>query len=304
MARDVPFGMPRSNHPFDPQLEYSMRSRISLPRCSTLVPAAALGLFAACAGGSDGSVAPVDGGATSLSVSFATAGTATVNAAGNAVIVGTAADTMVVTKVQMVLDNVKLRKSGVAACPDSMKVSSTRGRSSDDRGCSRLDLGPMLLDLPLGGTSTSPLTVTIPAGTYSQVEFELDDVNTGTRASQADKDFLTAHPEFRDVTVKVTGTYKGAAFTFLSRASAEVEFEFSPALVVQSGVNDNVTVKLDLAAWFKNASGAVLAPTVANQATIDQNITSSFSAFGDRDRDGREDGGRGESRGRRKGGNG
>ncbi len=279
-----------------------MISRIARPRLGALLPLAALGLLAACAG--DAATSPAASGTTSLSVSFAAAGAATTNAAGNAVIVGLDKDTMVITKVQMVLDNVKLRLSGVTACPDSMAASSTRGRSHDDKGCSRLDLGPMLLDLPLSGASTSPLAVTIPAGTYRAAEFELDDVNTSTRATQAEKDFLTAHPEFRDVTVKVTGTYKGTAFTFLSKASAEIEFEFNPALVVQKDVNDNVTISLDLSAWFKNAKGAVLAPTVANQTLIDQNIMTSFNAFGDQDRDGHEDGGRGESRGHDKGSHG
>lgn len=279
-----------------------MISRLARPPFSALLPAAALGLFAACA--SDATTSPAAAGSTSLSVSFAATGAATTNAFGNAVLVGTAADTMVITKVQMVLDNVKLRLSGVTACPDSIKVSDTRGRSHEDRGCSRLDLGPMLIDLPLSGASTSPLAVAIPAGSYSAAEFELDDVNTSARASQAEKDFLTAHPEFRDVTVKVTGTYKGTAFTFLSRASAEIEFEFNPALVVQKDVNDNVTISLNLSEWFKAANGAVLAPTIANQAQIDQNIMTSFNAFGDRDRDGHEDGGRGESHGRGKGGHG
>ena len=280
-----------------------MYSRFARTVGGKVLPLSMLGLLAACGSSSDSPVSPA-GGATLLSVSFAATGAAAVNAAGNAVIVGTAADTMVITKVQIVLDNVKLRLSGVTACPDSIKPSATRGRSNDKGGCSRLDLGPMLLDLPLSGTATSPLGVTVPAGTYSRLEFEIEDVSTSVNAPQASKDFLTAHPEFRDVTVKVVGTYKGTAFTFLSRANAEVEFEFNPALVVKTGVNDNVTVDLNLAAWFKNASGAVLAPTVANQIAIDQNIITSFSAFGDEDRDGHEDKGRGESHGHRKGGSG
>lgn len=280
-----------------------MRSPVLIPRTASALSVAALSLLAAC-GGSESPVSSDAAGSTSLSVSFAATGAASVNAAGNAVIVGTSSDTMVITKVQLVLEHVKLRRSGVAACPDSMAASTTRGRSNDDRGCSRLDLGPSLLDLPLSGTSTSPLAVTVPAGTYREIEFELEDISTSSRASQAEKDFLTAHPEFRDVSVRVTGTYKGTAFTFLSHAKAEVEFEFEPSLVVQTGVNDNVRIDLDLAAWFKNAAGVVLAPTVTNQRAIDQNIITSFSAFGDRDRDGREDSGRGESRGRGRSGDG
>jgi hypothetical protein len=275
-----------------------MTSPLALFSTNRLLSAAAIAVLTACGSASDGTLAPDAAGSTSLSVSFAATGATAVTAAGNAIIVGTAADTMVLTRVQLVLSNVKLRREGVSACPDSMKVSTTRGRSSDDRGCSRLDLGPMLLDLPLSGAITSPLAVTVPAGTYHEFEFELEDIRTSVNASQAEKDFLTAHPEFRDVTVKVVGTYKGTAFTFLSRVSAEVEFEFEPSLVVKTGVNDNVSIDLDLSSWFKNASGAVLAPTVANQSAIDQNISTSFSAFGDRDRDGHEDSGRGKGRGR------
>jgi hypothetical protein len=296
------WGAERITHLTTPP-EPSMRTSAFIPRTSSALSLAALALLSAC-GGADSPVSSDAAGSTSLSVSFAATGAASVNAAGNAVIVGTANDTMVISKVQLVLEHVKLRKSGVSACPDSMAPSTSRSRSSDDRGCSRLDLGPSLLDLPLSGTSTSPLAVTVPAGTYREIEFELEDVSTSSRSSQAEKDFLTAHPEFRDVSVRVTGTYKGTAFTFLSHAKAEVEFEFEPALVVQTGVNDNVRIDLDLAAWFKTAAGAVIAPTVTNQTAIDQNIISSFSAFGDRDRDGREDSGRGESRGRGRSGDG
>lgn len=267
----------------------------TIPRTLWLTSTAALLTLAACGDPSD-PLASSDG-ATALSVSFAAA-SADTNRAGNAIVVGTANDTIVLTKVQLVLDEVQLKRAGVTSCPDSMVVSTERGRSSDDRGCSRLDLGPMLVDLPLGGATRSALAVTVPAGVYREFEFELDDVRTGANASPADRAFLAAHPEFRDVTVRVSGTYRGAAFTLLSRASSEVEFEFEPSLTVQAGVNDNVSIEIDLAMWFKDASGSLLAPTIANQTRIDQNIIRSFYAFGDRDRDGREDSGRGRGRGR------
>lgn len=264
-----------------------------------LAPSLALFGLTACAAGSDSPLA-ADGSVANLSVSFAAsspAGAATTNAAGNIVLVGLAQDTMVISKLEMVLSHVKLRRVGVTTCPDSMPASSQRGRSHDAGGCSRLDLGPMLMDMPLGGSSTSPLAVTVPAGTYHEFEFELGDINTKATATQVEKDFLAAHPEFRDVTVRVTGTYKGTAFTFTSKAQTEVEFEFEPSLTVETGVNDNVSTTVDLAAWFKDASGAIVAPTVSNQVRIDQNILSSFSAFGDKDRDGKEDSGRGRESG-------
>lgn len=75
-------------------------------------------------------------------------------------------------------------------------------------------------------------------------------------------------------------------------AAAEVEFEFEPALVVEAGVNDNITVALDLARWFRNETGALLPPSAENQSRIEQNIATTFDVFGDRDRDGKEDSGR------------
>lgn len=274
-----------------------MITTLHAPSRGRLLSLASLALLVACG---DGTPVGSEGGATALSVSFAATGTDTTTtaAAGKAIVVGTANDTLEISRVQMVLGNVKLRRAGITACPDSMRVSDDSRRSSDDRGCSRLDQGPMLLDLPLSGTGAAPLAVTIPAGTYHEFEFELDDVSTSSSASAADKAFLVANPDFRNITVRVTGSYKGQAFTFLSRARAEVEFEFEPSLEVQAGVNDNVSVALDLGAWFRDGtSGAVLAPTVANQLRIDQNIMQSFSAFGDRDRNGREDRGRGRGRG-------
>jgi hypothetical protein len=250
---------------------------------------------------SDSATTAVEGGASGVSLSFATTGAAAQTAAGDAILVGTANDTMVISKVQLVLDQVKLRRADVTSCPDSMAASTDRSRSRDDRGCSRLDVGPMLVTLPLSGTASSPLSVTVPAGTYRSIEFELEDVRDDARATAAERAFLAANPTFRDVSVRVEGRYRGTAFTFLSGAEGEVEFEFEPSMVIQTGVNDNISVTLDLARWFKTGTGALLAPTAANQSLISANISSAFEAFGDRDRNGREDEGRGRGRGRGRG---
>ena len=111
-------------------------------------------------------------------------------------------------------------------------------------------------------------------------------------------DFVAKNPDFVDRTVRVTGTYKGQPFTFTSKVEAEVEMEFDPPIVVEAGANDNLTVALDLARWFRTTSGALLVPTAANQSRIEQNIATSFDVFGDRNRDGKEDEGRKRSRSR------
>ncbi len=278
-----------------------MPTILHLSRLAALAP---MFVLVGCAGGDPTASA---GGAAALSVSFlGSRGTAAPTAAAAAplVLTGAPGDTLVIARVQLVLDDVHLKRAGVTACPDSMRVTDDSRRSRDDGGCSRLDLGPTLLDLLPGKETTATLAQGVPAGTYRAMEFEIDDVSSSATASAAERAFLQANPSLRDVSVVVTGTWRGAAFTFTSRARVEMEFEFEPALVVAAGVNDNVTIDIDLSSWFSNGSGGLVAPTLANRVRIDQNILASFSAYGDRDRDGREDGGRGRGRGRGKSGGG
>ena len=261
-----------------------MTTRRSLPRRSVWLPVTLLSTLAGC-----GEPVASPGGAASLSVSFATSASVPTNASGNAVIVGSSGDTLFVNRVQLVVDEVELQRAGVTVCPDNIAVSTDVTRSSDDGGCSRLDLGPMLLDLPLNSNGALRLGVAVPAGLYREFEFEIDKVSTDGDASASEKAFVAAHPEFRDVSVRVTGSYKGVPFTFVSRLEAEVEYEFEPALSIAAGVNDNITVAVDLNRWFRNSVGALLVPNSANQSRIEQNIVTSIEAFGDRNRDGRED---------------
>ncbi len=273
-------------------------SQKTLPRCRAWILASTLTTLAACGDQAAWKLDPTEtsGGATNLSVSFASSGALATNASGSAIIVGADDDTLVINSVQIVLNDVELRREEVSTCPDAMPARTNGERSADDMGCSRLDLGPMLLDVPLDGVSSSQLSAAIPAASYREVAFAIKRVRTESSATAAERLFVTQHPEFGDQTVRVTGTYRGEPFTFTSVVEADVEFEFDPALAVEAGVNDNVTVSLDLSRWFRSETGALLAPTTDNQALIDQNIATSFDAFGDRDLDGREDRGRGRGR--------
>lgn len=46
---------------------------------------------------------------------------------------------------------------------------------------------------------------------------------------------------------------------------------------------------VDVASWFRTASGQTIAPTPANASLIAQRIQASFRAFEDGDRDGDDD---------------
>lgn len=192
------------------------------------------------------------------------------------VIVVNGADTLTVTRAQVVLGEIELKSAAQTAC----------GADGVDDDCEELTLGPVLVDLPLTpGVAASSINVAIPYGTYSEMEFELDAVRSGEPNAPA---FLAAHPNFDGVTVRIEGIYKGAPFVYTSKVDAEMELEFATPMVVDA-TGSNVTVSVDVAQWFRTATGAVIDPnSIESAGAIDENIRKSFRAFEDDDKDGEE----------------
>ena len=122
------------------------------------------------------------------------------------------ADVIVITKAQLVVRDVKL-KSAVAACLDDDDDGSAirLGGSPDDDDCPEFRVGPFLVDLPVTGAAGARLSVPVPPGTYSSVRLRLHKV---TSSDGADAAFRQANPDFRDISVRLQGTYNGTPFIF------------------------------------------------------------------------------------------
>jgi hypothetical protein len=199
------------------------------------------------------------------------------------VVASAAGDTLVITKAQLVLREVELTSSLAASCD---------GAGDDD--CREAEVGPLLVDLPVDGPVTSPISVALPAGTYSKLEFELhkpessNDSADDSSDDSRDSTFLVAHPEFAGVSVRVEGTINRQPFVYASSVNAEMELEFDAPVVIDA-TTTNVTVNADVSRWFRSSTGDVLAPNSSNAGLIDENIKASFEAFEDDDRDGSDD---------------
>ena len=147
-----------------------------------------------------------------------------------------------------------------------------------------------LLDLPLGNGAQREFTVAIDTGSYGKIEFEIHKASSGD-----DSAFVALHPEFADASIRVTGTYNGVAFTYVSDLDVEQEYDFVPPLTVTESTGANVTLFVDLNAWFlnQNADG-LIDPATANkggqlEGEVKSNIEASLNAFEDDDRDGEDD---------------
>lgn len=222
----------------------------------------------------DNSVGPLK---SNVQVSFATRGPAMAPAparapsAWRAVSNDTLTDgtnTIVVTKVLVVLRQIEL--------------SQVQGTGCATREC-EVQLGPVLVDLPLVPGAEQQFAVTIPAGTYDQVDFEVYKVTTQDPAALQDV--------MLNRSIHVEGTYNGAAFTFESALDVEQELQMQPPIVVTDTTETNITIHVAVSDWFRNlVNGSMLDPRdEQNRSAIEQNIQISLHAFEDDDHDGVKD---------------
>ena len=191
-----------------------------------------------------------------------------------------------ITRAQLVLRKIELVPSTAPACEETV--------ASDD--CPKINVGPVLVELPVDGAPSGPVAVSmtaeVPVGSYTDLEFELHKVSSPDDARE--QAFLDANPGFADVSARIEGTYNGQEFVFIARANSAQRFRFATPLVIGESTQ-NVTVNVDLSAWFRNSSGALIDPASANtggqnESVVANNIQASFKAFSDDNRDGRDDG--------------
>ena len=191
---------------------------------------------------------------------------------------------LVITKAQVVARRIELAPADAATCAGTAEADDDNAKSND--GCAEVESGPVLLDLPLDASTKTNITASVPPGSYRGLELRIGPVSSGNRRSV---EFLTAHPDFRNASVRVEGTYNGKAFVFMSPVDARIETLFSSPITVDAS-SPNVTVAIDLSTWFSDGAGGTLDPSnSANASRISANIASSFHAFEDDDHDGHDD---------------
>lgn len=219
--------------------------------------------------------APLSGVAASPSV--VTAGDSTVIALAN--------DTIIIRSAELVVREVELKKVEAADCDDVV----------GNGDCDEFVTGPVLVALPLGAAATETVvSVDAPAAMYDELRFEIHKPDNITDAA-----FIAANPTFADVSMRVNGTYSQAGtrtdFSFTSDLNERQDVPLSPPLTVSEGQSTNVTLRLDIGAWFLNAGGTALVnPATANKGQPNENVVrdrirASIDAFRDDNRDGVDD---------------
>ncbi len=190
-----------------------------------------------------------------------------------------AGNTLTITKAEIVLREIKLKRPGVANCDVD----------PEPAGCEEFVVGAQLIGLPVDGSTATAITIEIDPGTYTEVEFEVHKVSND---DPEDADFRTAHPDHVGLSILVEGSFNSATFTYTTDLNEKQEIVFdSPVIVGEGGASRNVTIVLNLDTWFRDAQTNLIDPESANKGgnnenLVKDNIKASIDAFDDDDKDG------------------
>lgn len=208
--------------------------------------------------------------------------------------------TLVVDSVQVVLESIELKRANTGrSCQGNLDTSDGSGDGGnqshddgdgqgghhDDANCSSLEVGPVLLDVPLGAGPQRQFSVAADTGRFREIEFRI-------HAPDATKDatLLQKHPEFKDQAIRVYGKFDGTAFSYSTALRARQDLDLVPPLVVAAAGPTNVTLVVDFRSWFLASDGATLIDPVTAKAgqpnveQVERNIRRSFRASEDNHR--------------------
>lgn len=179
-------------------------------------------------------------------------------------------DTLIISSVEIMLREIELERQDVDDCDVD----------PEPAGCEEVEIGPVLVNLPLAPGAQQEFNIQAPAGIYVEIEFDMHKLSSN-EAGQ--------FPDFPvDQSTRVRGTFNGEPFEFVTDVNVEQELLLDPPLVLGGAGQTNVTIFVNLAAWFRGQTGALLDPRTADKSVIDNNIQTSMRAFEDQDGDGNE----------------
>jgi hypothetical protein len=189
-------------------------------------------------------------------------------------------NTLTLDRVEVVLREIELQRVEVVDCDVE----------PEPDGCEKFEAGPLVLDLVLDGQVEQKFAIPVDPGMYDEIEFEIHKVTGDDPAA-----FLSAHSDLMDKSIRVQGSFNGQPFTYENDLDVEQEFDFpTPLIVDETTSSANVTVLLDVDAWFRDGSGNLVNPQDGNkggqhESLIKENIKQSTEAFEDHDSDGEPD---------------
>jgi len=139
--------------------------------------------------------------------------------------------------------------------------------------CAEFEAPPRFLTLPLDGTPVEAFASQIPAGTYEELDFEIEDLEDDEdepgmmeAIESVRTEILSSVPDWpRKASAMVVGTFQPTGgdaepFRVFLDAEIEIEFELIPPLVVEADGSTSRSIIVDVRPdlWFTNTDGSVM----------------------------------------------
>lgn len=186
------------------------------------------------------------------------------------VIVDDGTNTLNITAVQVVLNQVEFRRDSTEGCVDSDDPS-----EDDGDPCAELAVQPSVLDLPVASNPVETDALVVDPGTYEALEFDLHVANAQD---------VPQNLSLVGGSVRIQGSYNGSAISdALYAVSGQVELELDDPIELEDGFSSGMTLIVDVADWFRDSGGSVIDPSnaaakdSAARAEIAERIMNSFS---------------------------
>ncbi len=202
--------------------------------------------------------------------------------AAGQLVVSLGSDEIVMDGIQVILRKLRLDGAPTASCAED---------AEGDPTCGGVQLGPVLVDLPLDEGAEATFSALVPVGTYDHLKFQIHKPSD----ANGDAALVALHPEMANTSIRVTGTFNGTPFTFATDLTEVEDVTLVGPVEVAAEVELPLTLYVDASGWFVNQAGTGLVdPAQANdglafESFVEQNIRASFRAFHDADADGAAD---------------
>jgi hypothetical protein len=174
---------------------------------------------------------------------------------------------------------------------DSIKVSSIRillsemklhSKKTDTTDGKILKTGPFLFHIDNSGNVIQLTSSSIPVGVYEKFKFEFHRFSSSDaskyRSDAVLKDFATEDRYSIIITGKYYKNNTPTDFTFYSKVTANLSFNFDPGFNILEGTTSTISIQVDPVLFFKK-SGSILNPTDSkNYSDIENAIKNTIKA--------------------------